>query len=139
MREIENREKNVGSFYGLHHGITPEFRANKNFKIDIAYILKCFDSPYYNSQSYINNMVCMEAGGAGNKARALVLDGCNKVHYIDISKENTDFIKNEAKNKDLPINVIHGSILDPHPELNDKLDLIICKGVIQHVTDPALG
>ena len=135
---IENREKKVGSFYGLHHGKESEFRHYKILKIDIAYILKCFDSPYYNSQSYINNLVCMEAGGSGNKARALALAGCKNVHYIDLSKENTDFVKNEAKNKDLPISVINDSMLNPHPELNDKFDLIICKGVIQHTADPAL-
>ena len=84
-------------------------------------------------------MSCLEAGGSGNKARTLALMGCKEIHYIDLSETNTSCVRQEAERRGLPIGVTQGSMLDPHPELDGRFDLIICDGVIHHTVDPALG
>jgi len=107
---LKNNEQSVCSSYGLHHENVSAYSERKNLKINTLYILKCFDSPYYYSRSYINNMTCIEAGRSGNKAREIALSGCQNVQYVDFSKEDTHFVKNDAKNKNPHINIIHDSM-----------------------------
>jgi len=137
---VKDKQKLVGEFFGLHHGMMQGWRGSADPVYNIIKILQEFGIPSSQiTKDYIENMRFLEAGGSGNKARGMVRAGCKNVYYIDLSEENTNFIRNEAENNEYSINVINGSILDSYPEFNDKFDLIHCGGVIHHTANPALA
>jgi SAM-dependent methyltransferase len=130
---IIGQELAVGDFYGVHHELFGYRGKRHNGWLD--QLLKSLAI----SSSKLREMSCMEAGGAGSKALTLALRASKHVHYIDLSEENTRWMRSylESYPKKLPITVTHGSILDRHPEFDHTLDLIVCTGVIHHTLDPA--
>ena len=87
-------QKLTGEFFGLHHGKMQGWRATPNPKYNIKKILNNFGiSNNKISDEYIKNLIFLEAGGSGNKARGMARAGCKNVNYIDLSKKNTDYVK----------------------------------------------
>ena len=130
---MNESEQTVGNFYGLHHEVF-KYRGNPN-TASLTKLLKRLK----RSPSQLSTMTCMEAGGAGNKALTLARMGCRHVHHIDLSEENTRWMRDyvASHGDKLPITVTRGSILDRHPEFDNTFDWIICTGVIHHTLDPA--
>jgi SAM-dependent methyltransferase len=73
--------------------------------------------------SKILDLMC----GYGRHALALAEKGM-QVIAIDNLPDYTREIEAKAKEKNLPITVITGSVLDKEVEVTDKLDLVICMG-----------
>ncbi len=128
----------TGEFFSIHHGKMKGWRANPNPTYDIHRILGHFNiSKEIITKEYIKNLTYLEAGGSGNKARGMSRAGCDNVHYIDLSKDNTNFVLDESNSTKFKVNVKNGSLLDKHDDYQTKFDLIHCGGVIHHTDNPA--
>ena len=129
----------TGEFFGVHHGKMKGWRASPNPTYDIHRILGLFDiSKEIITKKYIKNLTFLEAGGSGNKARGMSRAGCDNVHYIDLSKDNTNFVFDESNSTKYKVNVKNGSLLNKYDDYQTKFDLIHCGGVIHHTDNPAL-
>jgi hypothetical protein len=110
MSHISADEKAVGEQYGYAHRYF-QYRKLKNTK----HLDESLNELIKLSHVGLNEMSCLEAGGSGNKSLALSRLGCKSIFYLELSEENARQMVSIAKEEDLPITVIHGSLLDEHP------------------------
>jgi SAM-dependent methyltransferase len=118
--------KSVAEFYGNHHSR------------DKVYDFESFRDSYKRYISHLpadydlRELKILEAGGVGGKAVSFQTNGATAYH-IDIVEQGV------AWSGGLGVASTLGSILDSHPEYEDKFDIVICDGVIHHTENPTLS
>ncbi len=115
----------VGEFYNQHH-IRDSAYNHEAFRDSYKRYISHLGQP-----SDIGNLTVLEAGGIGGKAVSFQNAGANAYH-IDLAEQGITW------SGGFGVTSMLGSILDPHPELNEKFDIVICDGVIHHTADPTL-
>ena len=88
-------------------------------------------------QKFSKNLVLDFGGGIGTHALANAMsDNVEHVFFVDINKNNREFVKFRAKKLGLEKKVsFHHSIEETHIS---KFDTVVCLDVLEHLSDPSM-
>lgn len=102
---------------------------------------------YLKKRLVVNNIdlnifkdkVCLDAGCGGGRGSVLMCElGAEEVFSYDLSKENCNTVERISVERDLPIAVRQGNLLDI-PYLDNTFDIVWCNGVLHHTINPTRG